>query len=250
MSQRRYGFEWTFSFFRSVLFIAPAIVFATAFWGFVSLLISPFDRGGRKQAVMARLWAKTLLLVSGTKVDVRGRENLQPDTNYIFVSNHRSYMDTPVVLASIPGEFRFMAKSGLFKIPLMGGHLRRAGHIPVPLENPREAVRSMTEAGRIIRENRISVLVFPEGGRTMGEMGDFREGAAFIAIKAGIPVVPMGLIGTFELLPMHSVHVKPQRVEVVIGHPIETAGLHNKQREELTSRLRNEISRLISYTYT
>jgi 1-acyl-sn-glycerol-3-phosphate acyltransferase len=244
----RYGFEWSFSFFRSVLFIAPSIVLATAFWGFLSLLISPFDRGGRKQAVMARMWAKTLLLVSGTRVDVAGREHLQPGQNYIFVSNHRSYMDTPVVIASIPGEFRFMAKSGLFKIPLMGGHLRRAGHIPVPLENPREAVRSMTEAGRVIRENGISVLVFPEGGRTMGEMGEFREGAAFIAIKAGIPVVPMGLVGTHELLPMHSVHVRPLRVKVIIGGPIETGSLHIKQREELTGRLRNEIARLIAYT--
>jgi 1-acyl-sn-glycerol-3-phosphate acyltransferase len=248
MTSRPYGFEWSFSFFRSVLFIAPAIVLATAFWGFLSLLISPFDRGGRKQAFIAGLWAKTLLLVSGTRVEVIGRERLDPSRNYIFASNHRSYMDTPVVLASIPGQFRFMAKSGLFKIPLMGGHLRRAGHIPVPLENPREAVRSMTEAGRIIRENRISVLVFPEGGRTMGEMGEFREGAAFIAIKSGVPIVPMGLIGTHELLPMHSVHVRPRRVRVVIGDPIPTADLHIKQRDDLTARLRNEISRLIAYT--
>lgn len=248
MSSRPYGFEWSFSFFRSVLFIAPAIVCATAFWGFLSLLISPFDRGGRKQAFIARLWAKTLLLVSGTRVEVVGRDRLDPGQNYIFVSNHRSYMDTPVVLASIPGQFRFMAKSGLFKIPLMGGHLRRAGHIPVPLENPREAVRSMTEAGRIIRENRISVLVFPEGGRTMGEMGDFREGAAFIAIKSGVPAAPMGLVGTHELLPMHSVHVRPRRVQVVIGAPIATADMHIKQRDEFTARLRNEIERLIAYT--
>ena len=248
MSSRPYGFEWSFSFFRSVLFIAPSIVLATAFWGFLSLLISPFDNGGRKQAFIARLWAKTLLLVSGTRVEVVGRERLDPGQNYIFASNHRSYMDTPVVLASIPGQFRFMAKAGLFKIPLMGGHLRRAGHIPVPLENPREAVRSMTEAGRVIRENRISVLVFPEGGRTMGEMGDFREGAAFIAIKSGVPVAPMALIGTFELLPMHSVHVRPGQVQVVIGDPIPTADLHIKQRDELTARLRNEIERLIAYT--
>jgi 1-acyl-sn-glycerol-3-phosphate acyltransferase len=248
MSSRPYGFEWSFSFFRSVLFIAPAIVCATAFWGLLSLLLSPFDRGGRKQAVVARLWAKTLLLVSGARVEVIGRERLDPTQNYIFASNHRSYMDTPVVLASLPGEFRFMAKSGLFKIPLLGGHLRRAGHIPVPLGNPREAVRSMTEASRVIRENRISVLVFPEGGRTMGEMGEFREGAAFIAIKSGVPVVPMGLIGTFELLPMHSVHVRPRQVQVVIGEPIPTAALQLRQRDELTARLRNEIARLIAYT--
>ncbi|MDX2179634.1 MAG: lysophospholipid acyltransferase family protein [Bryobacteraceae bacterium] len=241
----KYGFEWSFSFFRSVLFIAPSIVLATAFWGFLSLLVSYFDSGGRKQAWMARQWARTLLFVSGTRVTVRGLEKLAPGQNYIFVSNHRSYMDTPVVLASIPVAFRFMAKAGLFKIPLLGGHLERAGHIPVPLDKPREAVRSMTEAGRVIAERRISVLVFPEGGRTMGEMGEFREGAAFIAIKGGVPIVPVGLTGTFELLPMHSVHVRPRRVVVSIGEPISTAGIDIKERAALTARLRDEVAHLI-----
>lgn len=244
----KYGFEWSFSFFRSVLFIAPSIVIATAFWGFLSLCFSYADRGGRRQAYIARLWARTLLLVSGTRVTLLGAENLKPGQHYIFVSNHRSYMDTPVVLASIPGQFRFMAKAGLFKIPLLGGHLQRAGHIPVPLENPREAIKAMTEAGRVIRDRQISVLVFPEGGRTMGQMDTFREGAAFIAIKAQVPVVPLGLVGTFELLPMHSVHVRPRRVEVRIGQPIETAGMDIKERSALTAELRQRVGDLISYT--
>jgi 1-acyl-sn-glycerol-3-phosphate acyltransferase len=244
----KYGFEWSFSFFRSVLFMAPSIVAATAFWGFLSFCVSSFDPGGRKQAYIARLWARTLLLVSGTRVRLRGQENLKPGQHYIFVSNHRSYMDTPVVLASIPGQFRFMAKSGLFKIPLLGGHLHRAGHIPVPLENPREAVKAMGEAGRVIRERGISVLVFPEGGRTSGQMEPFREGAAFIAIKAQVPVVPLGLVGTFELLPMHSVHIRPRQVELRIGQPIETAGMELKDRGALTALLRRQVADLISYT--
>lgn len=242
------GFEWSFSYFRSVLFIAPAIVFATAGWGLLSLLVSPFDPGGRKQAWMARMWAKTLLLVSGTRVRRIGFEKLDPQQNYIFVANHRSYMDTPVLLSSLPGQFRFMAKQGLFKIPLLGGHLRRAGHISVPLENPREAVKSMTEAGKVIQEKKISILIFPEGGRTLGQMDPFQEGAAFISIKAGIPVVPVGLIGTHELLPMHSVHVRPRCVTVNVGQPIPTADLNIKQRGELTSQLREQVSTLISYT--
>jgi len=244
----KYGFEYSFSFFRSVLFIVPAILLSTVFWGLLSLLVSPFDKGGRKQAVMARLWAKTLLLVSGTRVNVRGLEKLKPGQHYIYVANHRSYMDTPVVLASLPGAFRFMAKAELFNIPLMGGHLRRAGHISVPLDKPREAIRSMSEAGRVIRENKISVLIFPEGGRTMGEMGEFRDGAAFMAIKAQVPVAPIGLIGVHELLPMHSVHVRPRRVTVNIGDPIPTEGMDTKQRTELTEQFRQQISTLISYT--
>jgi len=130
----------------------------------------------------------------------------------------------------------------------MGGHLRRAGHISVPLDKPREAIRSMSEAGRVIRENKISVLIFPEGGRTMGEMGEFRDGAAFMAIKAQVPVAPIGLIGVHELLPMHSVHVRPRMVTVSIGDPIPTEGMHTKQRTELTEQFRQQISTLISYT--
>ncbi len=243
----KYGFEWSFSFFRSVLFIAPSIVLATAFWGALSLLISFFDQGGRKQAWMAKMWARTLLLVSGTRVTVEGMEKLDPNGNYIFAANHRSYMDTPVLLSSLPGQFRFMAKEGLFKIPLMGGHLQRAGHIPVP-QNPREAIKSMSEAGRIIHDNRISVLIFPEGGRTFGKMDPFQEGAAFIAIKGGITIVPVGLIGTYELLPMHSVHVRPRHVTVRIGDPIDTSGMTIKQRSELTEQLFQQVSTLISYT--
>jgi 1-acyl-sn-glycerol-3-phosphate acyltransferase len=90
------------------------------------------------------------------------------------------------------------------------------------------------------------VLVFPEGGRTMGQMDPFREGAAFIAIKGGVPLAPVGLVGTFELLPMHSVHVQPRQVTVRIGHPIVTEGLDIKERGALTDRLRDDVTRLIS----
>ncbi len=243
----KYGAEPTFSFVRSVVFSAPGVVVATAFWGLLSLLVSPFDHRGRKQALMARLWARTLLLLGWTRVKVIGRERLRPGQHYIFAANHRSYMDTPVVLASLPGDFRFMAKAGLFKIPLLGGHLQRAGHVPVVLDNPREAVRAMNDASRIIRETGISVLIFPEGGRTMGQMDPFREGAAFLGIKSGVPIVPVGLIGTQPLLPMHSVHLRwNQEVIVHLGEPIETAGLDLKQRGPLTDRLAQEVARLIS----
>ncbi len=243
---RKYGFEWSFSFFRSVLFIAPSIVLATIFWGFWSLVVSYIDRGGRKQAWMAKQWARTLLLVSGTRVTVEGLERLDPNQNYIFVANHRSYMDTPVLLASLPGQFRFMAKKSLFKIPFMGGHLGRAGHIPVPEGNPREAIASMTEAGRTIRQNRVSVLIFPEGGRTMGTMEPFREGAAFLGIKSGVPLAPVALVGTYELLPMHSVHVRPRRVTLRIGTPIATIDLETRQRGEVTAQLASVIGSMLT----
>ena len=114
-------------------------------------------------------------------------------------------MDTPVVLANIPVQFRFLAKSGLFQIPLLGTHLARAGHIPVPRDDARAAVKTMTTAAQVIRERGISLLIFPEGGRShTGELASFKEGAAYIAIRAGVPLVPIVLKGTREVLPFGS----------------------------------------------
>src|SRR5205807_9067013 len=137
---------------RAVFITDPLIVVATIVYGSVSLVASFFDETGRKQIAVARAWARMLLRVAGVRVTVEGLENIDPNGSYVFACNHASYMDTPVILAHIPVQFRFLAKEGLFKIPFLGDHLRRAGHIPVPRENPRAAVKTMAEAGRIIRE--------------------------------------------------------------------------------------------------
>ena len=118
-------------------------------------------------------------------------------------------MDTPIVLGHIPVQFRFLAKKSLFSVPFLGYHLKRAGHLSVPRENPREALKTMAEAGRVIRERGISVLIFPEGGRSLEGLKPFKEGAAYIAINAGVPVVPVGVEGTLQVLPMHSLKYAP-----------------------------------------
>mgnify|MGYP000327272108 CR=1 FL=1 len=148
---------------RALLITDPLIVLATVVMGSISFLASLADSTGRAQHAVARAWARILLWVSGVRVTVEGLEKLDPRASYVFASIHRSYMDTPVVLASIPHEFRFLAKRSLFKIPFLGTHLRRAGHIAVPLEEPRELLRALTEGARVLREKRLSVLVFPEG---------------------------------------------------------------------------------------
>src|SRR5450759_557542 len=125
------------------------------------------------------------------QVEVEGLEKIVPCRGYVIASNHLSLMDTPLVLAHIPLQFRFLAKKGLFRIPFIGGHLRRAGHVAIPREDPRGSLKAMSEAARIIKERGVSVLVFPEGGRSVGPMREFREGAAYIAIKAGVPVIPV-----------------------------------------------------------
>lgn len=233
------------SFLVALLWRDPLIILATIVYGSISLARSFNDPDGEKQAAVARAWARMLLRIGGARVIPVGLEKLQPNASYVFAANHASYMDTPVILANIPARFRFLANDYLFKIPFLGTHLTRAGHIPVVQGNARESVRAMGEAGKTIRARGISVLIFPEGGRSLTGLQEFREGAAFIAIKAGVPIVPVGLKGTIDLLPMHSAHVKPGTVEMRIGEPIATEGLTIKDRAELTQAVHDRVAELL-----
>ena len=231
---------------RAYLLIDPLIVLATLVFGTMSLAASAFDKSGRTQHALARVWARVLLKVSGVHVHVEGLEKLQPGASYVLVANHRSYMDTPVVLAHIPLQFRFFAKQGLFRIPLLGGHLRRAGHLPVVRGDPRASLKSVTAGARLIADRGVSVLLFPEGGRSPAEMREFKEGAAYLAIKAGVPAVPIGISGTRQVLPMGSALVQPRPVTLRIGDPIPTADLKPADRTELNATLQKRVAELMA----
>ena len=228
---------------RGALVADPLIILFTIWFGLLSMFISFFDLAGRKQAWLARVWAKSLLLGSGVHVRVEGLEYIDRHASYVFAANHASYMDTPVVLANLFSQFRFLAKSGLFKIPFLGWHLERAGHIPVPLGDPRAAVKSMQRAAEVIQQKKISLLIFPEGGRTQdGALQPFKEGAAYIAIRAGVPIVPVILIGARTALPFGGGIVISANVVLRILKPIETAQFTLKDRGILTDRLHELIS--------
>ena len=236
--------EW-FSKFRAYVVIDPLILLATAAYGSFNLLVALWDSEGSTQLKVARAWARMLLRIAGVRVTVEGLENLTPGASYVFCSNHVSYMDTPVVLSYVPANFRFMAKAPLFQTPFIGGHLAKAGHISVDLDNPRSAVRTLTAAGRMLKQRGLSVLVFPEGGRSVtGELREFKEGAAYLALKGAVPVVPMAIIGIRSVLPMHSAHVRPGRVTLRIGRPINVSQLTSHDRDALTARVREEVLKL------
>lgn len=222
------------------------IIVLTVFFGTLSLIASLFDPSGRAQHKVAQIWARWLLAGAGIRAKVEGLENIKPGGSYVFAANHLSYIDTPLVIGFIPTQFRFLAKQGLWKVPFIGYHLQRAGHIPVPREDPRASLRTMAEAGRIIRERNVSVLIFPEGGRSPGEMEQFKEGAAYIAIKAGVPIVPVAIVGTREVLSMDTVLVRSGSVALRIGEPIATEGLNVHCRGELTAELRRRIVDLVA----
>ena len=233
----------------TIFFRGPLIVLATIVMGTCSSIVSWFDTNGVRQLWCASTWAKMLCWLMGIRVTIEGLDKLDMSRNYIFVANHLSYADTPVLLAHIPANFRFMARAQLFKIPFLGHHLRAAGHIPVETDNPRDAIRSMNDAGKTVREEAISVLVFPEGGRSHGQFGEFKGGAAFVAIRSGVPVVPLGLIGTREILPRNSKVIHPGKVTVKVGEPVNTEGLTSKDREALAQLLHSKVAELIKGHY-
>ena len=227
---------------RGLLLTDPAIILTTVFFGTISIVISFFDRTGTVQTRVARVWARLLLAVSGVKVRVEGLERIDPRGSYVFVANHLSYMDTPVAMAHIPVQFRFLAKRGLFQIPFLGQHLRQAGHIPVPREDPRAAVKTMQQAAEVIQQKKISLLIFPEGGRSHdGVLRPFKEGGVYIAIKAGVPLVPLVLIGTRDILPYGAGIVQSGEVTLRILPPIDTRRFTLKDRTSVTNQLREQI---------
>jgi 1-acyl-sn-glycerol-3-phosphate acyltransferase len=230
---------------RALFITDPLIILITIALGSVSLAMSLFDKSGHRQNRLARTWARLLLKVSGIRLEVYGVEKLDPKASYVLVANHLSYMDIPAILATIPLEIRFFAKLGLFKIPFLGTHLRHAGHLPVARGDPRASLKSLQEAAHRLREEHITPLLFPEGGRAPAEMREFKEGAAHLAIKAGVPAVPIGLVGTRQVLPMGSLIVRPGKIVVRVGDPIDTSGMKSHDRTELNRRLRENVVELV-----
>jgi 1-acyl-sn-glycerol-3-phosphate acyltransferase len=233
------------SLLRSLLFSTPLIALATIVLGTLSFLSSFFDRGGATQHSLAVIWGKVLMRASLIRVRSRGLEKLDPKGVYVFACNHGSYLDIPALLSVLPMQFRFFAKKGLFSIPFLGTHLKRARHLPVDRSSARNSLKSMTEGARLVAQDRIPVLLFPEGGRSAQGLREFTEGAAYIAIKAGAPLVPLSIVGLRDLLPMGAGHIKSGAVTICVGEPIPTSALKLSDRAELTARIYDDIARMM-----
>jgi len=229
------------SYLRSLLLTNNLIYLYTAFMGTLSLAGSLFDSRGRWQHACARFWSRLILKTSGVQVRVEGLEHVDPHAPAIFCVNHQSSMDIPVLLVSLPFQFRFLAKRSLFRYPFLGWHLRRSGHVAVYRDRPGEARKSLEEAVRKIREG-YPVVVFPEGGRSRtGEILPFKAGAFHLAVRSGVRVVPITLNGTMAVLKPDTVHIRPGRVEMVVHAAVPTAGLASEDVRELAARVRNQV---------
>jgi len=181
---------------------------------------------------------------SGCSLTIRGAENLHKHSVAVYASNHTSYMDTPVVFAALPFQFRILAKKELWPIAFIGWYLDRSGQIPIDTRNPRATLSSLAVGVKALRSG-MPLFVFPEGGRTpTGELQSFLSGAAYLAIRAQVPMVPIALTGVYDLLPIHARHFYPGELTVTAGEPINTTGMTIRQTDELTERLRTAIAEL------
>jgi len=222
----------------------PLMTLATVFCGTLSLLVSLVDKNGRAQHRIARFWARTVVFFTGCSLRVLGQENLRKHPVAVYASNHTSYMDTPVVFASLPFQFRILAKKELWPIAFIGWYLDRSGQIPIDTRNPRATLSSLGVGVKALRSG-MPLFVFPEGGRTPnGELQNFLSGAAYLAIRAQVPLVPIALSGVYDLLPMHTRHLYSGELTLRAGAPISTLGMTVRQTDELTERLRAAIQQM------
>jgi 1-acyl-sn-glycerol-3-phosphate acyltransferase len=223
---------------RSYFVWTPLVWLYTVILGCVSLLVSLFDPTGGRQQKIARLWSQMILWTVGATVEVEGLDRIDISKPQVYVVNHLSAFDIPVLYTHLPFQFRILAKKELFRYPFMGWHLRRSGQIPVVLENPKASVRSLNLAVASIRKGN-SLVIFPEGGRSPnGQLQSFMGGAFYAAVKAQVDVVPIVLVGTYEMLKMNSYHIKPGPIQMVVGSPISTAGMSTRDIAKITEQAR------------
>ncbi|ADW70777.1 lysophospholipid acyltransferase family protein [Granulicella tundricola] len=231
MSQPKPAIRWL-----TYLVLMPLIALATTIFGCISLVAGLWDKSGRQQHAIARAWAQVLLWISLSPVRLIGKENLLGLGTAMYAVNHLSYYDTPVLFAKLPFQFRILAKQSLWKIPFVGWYLNRSGQVPIDAKSGRSAIAGLLRGAKTLTAG-LPLVLFPEGGRAEhGQMTPFQSGAAFMAIKAQVPLVPMALIGTYELLPIHTYHLTPRPLKLVIGTPIPTTGLTTRDADALTAQ--------------
>ena len=217
----------SFHWWRTVVYLIPAVTVYTVVLGATSLLSTLIDRRGNFAHKCARAWAWLILKTTGVRVRVSGLEHLEPGRSYVFAANHQSIYDIPIVFTSIPFQLRIVAKESLGRIPFMGWHLHRAGHLLVDRRNPGPDI--VQKMRRLVGESS-SLIVFPEGTRSRdGAVGRFKKGSFLVAMDAKLPVVPVSISRSREVMRKGELMVCPGDVEVTIHPPIPTAGVDREQ---------------------
>lgn len=221
------------------------IVLWTIIIGTSCLIVGLFEWRGRLIFKLAKLWSRIILLAAGVKYTVRGLEHLDRRQTYIFASNHESAFDIPLAFAAIPHQLAPIAKIELRKIPLFGWAMIMARHIFVDRHNREKALNSMQKARASLQRNPRSILLFPEGTRSLdGQIHAFKKGGLVLGIELQMPVVPMAMCGTAAVITKHSWNLTPRPVELRLGAPIDTGSYTYATRNDFVQRVREEVIRL------
>ena len=216
----------------------PLIYLHTVIMGSISLSVSLFDPSGERQHWCAQTWCRLIARTAGARIRVHGIEHIKPGTSYVFLSTHQSYMDIPAMLGYLPAQLRIAAKKVLFSIPFMGWHLTRAGHIPIDRSSTQNAVASMQRAAAYLHHG-ICAFIFPEGTRSRdGVLQPFKKGGFKLAIQARVPIIPVTIIGSRQVLPRDSIIFRPGPIDMYVDEPIPTEGLTDDDTETLMQAVR------------
>ena len=225
---------------RTVFYLIPAVSVYTIVLGSVSLISSLFDERGNFGHRCARAWSWLIVKTSGVTIDVEGLEKLDRSRSYIFAANHQSIYDIPILFTSLPFQLRIISKDSIGRIPFMGWHLSRTGHVLVDRARPGAGV--VKKMARLVAAGH-SLIVFPEGTRsTDGTVARFKAGSFLIALQSQLPIVPISLIGSRHVMFRGEVTVRPRHVTVIVHDPVETAGLPRDAARELTETVRDTVA--------
>jgi 1-acyl-sn-glycerol-3-phosphate acyltransferase len=214
-----------FHWWRTVFYLIPAITVYTVVLGTLSIGSSLVQPSGRFAHWCARTWARLILATTGVEVQVSGLERLDPDQAYVFVANHQSIYDIPIVFWSLPYQVRIIAKASLGNFPFIGWHLRRTGHMLVDRRNPTRALNIFTRASTLMKQG-LCLIVFPEGTRSRdGRVAPFKGGSFLLALRTGLPVVPLSVVGSRHVMLKGRLATYPGHVKLIVHEPIDTHGL-------------------------
>jgi 1-acyl-sn-glycerol-3-phosphate acyltransferase len=230
-----------YHWWRTVFFLIPSIAAYTIVLGTLSIASSIFESRGYFAHWCARTWSRLILLTTGVRVTVDGLERLEPGRTYVFVSNHQSIYDIPILFWSLPYQLRIIAKESLGKFPFLGWHLRRTGHMLVDRRHPDRA-RIFGWASRLT-SNGLSLVVFPEGTRSRdGRVARFKGGGFLLALQAGLPVVPLSIVGSRHVMLKGRLATYPGSVRLIVHDPIDTRELSGLDPKEFGERVRRVIA--------
>ncbi len=237
----RYGWP---SRLRSYFIYDPLIWMYTLVLGIISIPVSLFGDKGRILHNFASFWSLLIMKTILSPVTVKGLDKIDLSKPHVYAVNHASALDIPVLYVYLPFQFRILFKSELLAYPIIGWHLKRSGQVCIDQQNTARSVGSVRSALKSLKAG-MPLVVFPEGGRTPdGEIKPFLPGAFFLAIKAQVDVVPVALLGTFELLPMNTYHIKSRPLEMRVGEPISTTGCTLRDMDAVSDRVKAAMEAL------